>query len=98
MRARYAFPTLALTAAFAALAGLAPGADDGKKDPPPKFTPEQVQFYEKQVRPLLRKNCYECHAGKMRQSGLKLDSRAALAAGGDSGPALDPKDPAGSLL
>jgi hypothetical protein len=42
------------------------------------------------IRPVLVKNCYECHStesGKAR-GGLKVDSRDALQRGGDSGPAV----------
>src|SRR4051794_29181231 len=81
----------------AALVGLSPGADD-KKTAPPKFTAEQIDFYEKQVQPILQKNCYKCHAGKQDSGGMKLDSRAGLLAGGDTGPAIDVKKPAASLI
>ncbi|MFO0903993.1 MAG: PSD1 and planctomycete cytochrome C domain-containing protein [Pirellulales bacterium] len=54
-------------------------------DPP---SPEQLEFFERQVRPLLVQHCYACHAKGQKKGGLTLDSRAALLAGGDSGPAL----------
>src|SRR5262249_39579519 len=86
---------LALTAFF--LAALAPGAGDAKQAGS-KFTPEQIAFYEKQVRPILQKNCYECHVGKKHSGGLRMDSRAALLRGGDTGPAIDLKKPDESLI
>ena len=54
-----------------------------------KFTPAQLEFFEKKIRPVLATHCYECHggAGKLR-GGLRLDSREALIKGGDSGPAV----------
>lgn len=48
---------------------------------------------------LLEARCFQCHAGAKGKGGLKLDSRQALLAGGDSGPAFDPSAPArGHLL
>lgn len=59
---------------------------------------EQVRFFENEVRPLLVKHCYECH-GKDDVSGeLRLDSRAAMLQGGESGPAIVPGKPDESLL
>ena len=66
----------------------------------PQFTAEQIEFFEKEVRPLLVENCLDCHdpeAGEMG-GGLSLASRADLLAGGDSGPAIEPGDPINSLL
>lgn len=63
-------------------------------------TAEQLEFFEKDVRPLLAKHCYECHsAGAKRiEAKLLLDSRAAQLEGGDSGAAIVPGDPDKSLL
>ncbi|MBI3865041.1 MAG: PSD1 domain-containing protein [Planctomycetia bacterium] len=47
---------------------------------------------------VLARNCLECHNASDRKGGLNLASRAAALSGGDSGPALKPGDPAGSLL
>src|SRR4051812_20312954 len=94
MAGRYILPLL-LFAALAGLAALAPA--DEKKDAP-TFSADQLAFYEKQVKPILQQNCYKCHTGKKRQGGLKLDSRASLIEGGDTGPAIDLKKPAGSLI
>ncbi len=61
---------------------------------------EGIEFFESRIRPLLVKNCYECHSGqaKIVQGKLRLDSRDALRRGGESGAALVPGDVAGSLL
>ncbi|MBL8891326.1 MAG: PSD1 domain-containing protein [Planctomycetaceae bacterium] len=66
----------------------------------PDFTPEQLEFFERQVRPILVQRCYECHdpANAEPGGGLSLASRADILAGGDSGPAIDTSDPLGSLL
>jgi Protein of unknown function (DUF1553)/Protein of unknown function (DUF1549)/Planctomycete cytochrome C len=63
-------------------------------------TPAQLQFFEKQVRPVLVEHCYECHSAgaKKIKGGLRLDSRQAVLRGGDSGPAVEPGEPEKSLL
>ncbi len=57
-----------------------------------------IEFFEKSVRPLLVKHCYECHSGKEVDGGLRLDSRAAVLKGGDTGAAVVEKSPNKSLL
>ena len=70
-----------------------------KADAAPAFTPEQVAFYEKEVKPLLAQHCLKCHGAEAKvKGGLNLATRAGALAGGDTGPAFDPKDPAASLL
>ncbi len=50
-------------------------------------------FFEAKIRPVLTQYCFECHAGKKRYGGLKVDSLEALLAGGhDEGPAVIPGD------
>ncbi|MCA9115895.1 MAG: PSD1 domain-containing protein [Planctomycetaceae bacterium] len=49
------------------------------------FTPAQLEFFEKQVRPVLAEHCYSCHGAKKQEGGLRLDSRAAILRGSDSG-------------
>ena len=63
-------------------------------------TPQQLEFFEKDVRPLLVKYCYECHStnAKRVEASLLLDSRKAHLDGGDSGPAIVPGDADDSLL
>lgn len=59
-----------------------------------------TEFYEKKVRPLLVKHCYECHSEKAgeRQGGLLLDRPSGWLEGGDSNKAVVPGDPSSSLL
>jgi mono/diheme cytochrome c family protein len=59
-----------------------------------------VEFFEKNVRPVLVEQCFDCHsaAAKKTKGGLQLDSRAKLLAGGDTGPAIIPGKPEESLL
>ncbi len=62
-------------------------------------TDEQVEFFEKRVRPVLVERCYECHqAEKKTKGGLALDHREGLLKGGDTGPALVAGEPDKSLL
>src|SRR5262245_29601276 len=55
-------------------------------------------FFEKKVRPLLTENCLGCHGPQKQRGGLRLDSRAGVMTGGDSGPAIVPGKPDESLL
>ncbi|HMO66085.1 MAG TPA: DUF1549 domain-containing protein, partial [Verrucomicrobiota bacterium] len=50
------------------------------------------------VQPLLDSRCVSCHGPDKVKGGLRLDSREALLAGGDSGPALVPGQPSDSLI
>ena len=63
-----------------------------------KLTPEQIEFFETQVRPLLVEQCHQCHGGEKQKAGLRLDSREAALLGGENGPALVPGKPEASLL
>ncbi len=66
--------------------------------PPPD--PPAREFFEKKVRPLLARHCFECHGAEADEPGgnLRIDSRPSLLAGGDSGPAIVPGKPDKSLL
>ncbi|GIW88148.1 MAG: cytochrome c [Isosphaeraceae bacterium] len=55
-------------------------------------------FFEAKVRPLLIDRCQKCHGAEQAKSGLRLDSRAGMEAGGESGPAVVPGKPQESLL
>ena len=57
-----------------------------------------VEFFEKQVRPILVDHCQECHCAADVNGGLRLDSGPAVRSGGDSGPAVVPGDPESSNL
>lgn len=61
-------------------------------------TAEQIEFFEKQVRPLLAEHCFRCHGPKQQKSGLRVDHISSLLTGGDSGPAVVPGRPDESLL
>ena len=59
-----------------------------------------LEHFEKRVRPLLAENCYSCHSSEAPSvfAGLRLDSKAGVLRGGDSGPAAVPGDSSASLL
>jgi len=59
---------------------------------------QELDRFEKNVRPLLLARCSKCHGEEKSQGGLRLDSAAALAAGGDSGPVVAAGKPDDSLL
>ncbi len=65
---------------------------------PPAPTDEGATFFESKVRPVLVEHCISCHGEKKQQGGLRLDTRAGVRAGGDSGPALVPGKPGESRL
>src|SRR5439155_9086307 len=62
--------------------------------------PDDIEFFEKKIRPVLSQQCYACHsaASKPLQGGLQVDSRDGLLKGGGSGSAVVPNDPSKSLL
>jgi hypothetical protein len=64
------------------------------------ITPEQLEFFEKNIRPVLVQNCYVCHSEeKGKNKGeLTLDTRDGIRAGGDRGPAVVPGKPDESIL
>ena len=63
-----------------------------------KPDPARLEFFEKKVRPVLENHCLACHGAGKQKAGLRLDSRAAMLRGGESGPVVQPKDPAASRL
>lgn len=61
---------------------------------------QQTEHFEKHIRPLLVRHCYECHSGASNElkGGLRLDFKDGLLKGGDSGPAIVPGNARQSLL
>lgn len=51
--------------------------------------PDAPDFH-KQVRPILEASCIECHGVEKQKGDLRMDTRANLLKGGDSGPAMVP--------
>src|SRR5438034_8146810 len=62
------------------------------------FSSEAIQFFEMKIRPLLQNNCVGCHNNQKPTSGLSLESREALLAGGNHGTIVQPGNPEQSLL
>ena len=63
------------------------------------ISPQDREFFENRIRPILAQECYECHrTGGKQKGGLALDHRAALLKGGDRGQVITPGKPATSLL
>ena len=86
---------------FVALAvALVPAAAMAQQSASPNPNAEQLDFFEKKIRPVLVEHCYECHAtdAKSIQGGLSLDTAQGLLRGGDSGPALVPHQGDSSLI
>ena len=63
-------------------------------------TPQQIEFFESRIRPVLVASCYPCHgpATAVPMGGLRVDSRDMLLRGGKSGPAITPGDADASRL
>ncbi|MBL9130522.1 MAG: hypothetical protein JNG86_04935, partial [Verrucomicrobiaceae bacterium] len=62
------------------------------------FPPDQIEFFEKNVRPVLAERCYDCHGAHKHQNGLRLDSRDAVIRGSDYGKVVEPGNPSASKL
>jgi len=91
-------PALPFLLATASLAGAAIAPNSPAT--PDKPDAAGVEYFEKFIRPVLAKSCYDCHSkesGKQK-GGLLLDTREGIRMGGDSGHAVVPGNPAESLL
>lgn len=64
----------------------------------PERAHAEMVFFESQVRPLLAEHCWSCHGPEKQNGDLRLDSAAAFAKGGESGPSIDSEDRSASLL
>jgi len=90
MTPRFQFPSLVL-GSFAVATSLAAAADTA-------FPPDQIEFFEKSVRPVLADRCYDCHGAHKHQNGLRLDSRDAVIRGSDYVKVVEPGNPSASKL
>ena len=61
---------------------------------------QETNFFEKKIRPILSKNCYECHSAKSKslKAGLLLDRKAGWVSGGKKGAVIIPGQPGKSIL
>ena len=64
----------------------------------PAGADEREAFFESRIRPVLIEKCFTCHGGDKTSSGLRVDARAHLIQGGDSGAAIVPGDAEASRL
>ncbi|HEX3135537.1 MAG TPA: c-type cytochrome domain-containing protein, partial [Planctomycetota bacterium] len=87
---RSALPCIrVLTVALGVLVAVMPlsAADQRASDP------EGIEFFERQIRPLLAEACYSCHSAEAKKlkGGLRVDTYAGMLVGGTSKkPALVP--------
>jgi hypothetical protein len=63
-------------------------------------TPAGIEFFEKEIRPVLATRCYGCHSSKLKSpmGGLVLDTKRGMKSGGNGGPVVVPGSPAASRL
>lgn len=90
MTQRFQFPFLVLGGLAVACVSFASAVE--------AFPPDQIEFFEKNVRPVLAERCYDCHGEHKHQNGLRLDSRAAVVRGSDYGKVVEPGNPSASKL
>lgn len=80
-----------------------PTAASAPTDSAPAFSADDLDFFEKKIRPVLVRHCEECHSAAAAKSnrlkgGLLVDSRDGLLKGGESGAAVVPSNVEDSLL
>ncbi|MFP6658098.1 MAG: DUF1549 domain-containing protein, partial [Pirellulales bacterium] len=73
------------------------------RDSAAEFDKKGLDYFESKIRPVLVKNCYQCHSAKAASEGklkgkLQLDTREGARRGGETGPAVVPGKPNESLL
>ncbi|MCG3196252.1 MAG: hypothetical protein GHCLOJNM_00724 [bacterium] len=71
--------------------------DPTKEKPLPPPAARKVEFTA-DIRPILESKCFSCHGAAKQRAGFRLDTRAGLLAGGNTGPAVAPGDSTRSLL
>ena len=79
-----------------------PAADTAAETAHAGVTPDQLQFFEKNIRPVLVQSCYKCHSSEPTakvKGGLTLDTKQATLLGGESGhPGVTPGSVAQSTI
>ena len=97
MKPKHFSLAILLSATFALFAG-AFSLRAQEKTPEKIFAPQEIEYFETNVRPLLFDKCFSCHNDKVQQGGLRLDSREAALKGGTNGIAIVLADPEKSKL
>ncbi len=88
-----------VTIAAASMAGLATLSLSAAEEPgSAPFAPEQIEFFETKIRPVLADNCLKCHEGIHAKSGLQLDTRAGWLKGSDYRKVINAENPAESAV
>ena len=59
---------------------------------------ERAAQFEREIRPVLISQCLKCQGESKQECGIRLDTRAGVLQGGESGPALVAGNPDESLL
>jgi mono/diheme cytochrome c family protein len=72
------------------------GAVDLSKLPP--AATQQGVTYEKDIRPILEKNCFGCHGERMQKAKLRLDSLETALKGSNNGAVLEKGKSANSKI
>ncbi|MDF1812756.1 MAG: PSD1 and planctomycete cytochrome C domain-containing protein [Verrucomicrobiales bacterium] len=62
------------------------------------FPPEQIAFFETEIRPVLVDNCLKCHTGAKARVGLQLDHRDGWLKGSDYRKVINPHNAAESVI
>lgn len=78
------------------LTQFAPGAQSAARPKPTDVA--QADIYLDVIGPLFSDKCVSCHNEQKRRGGLSLVDYAAVRKGGESGPVIEPGNPAGSEL
>ena len=68
------------------------------RERPEAFSPDEIRFFENEVRPILSNKCSGCHNARLLTSGFSVESRKAILKGGNRGVAVSPGSPEQSRL
>ena len=102
MKTRFAFRSLlnaaCCGAALFAFAPVAASAADAKPIPVAEVKRDGPVDFEKEILPILKKNCTACHNASKAESDLSLENPVAILKGGSSGPGAVAKQGAESLI
>ena len=90
------FRIAACWAVLATGAAAVPAAAAAAGEMPPAVN--RAVDFAADVQPILHTRCYACHGPSVQMNGLRFDRRDAALKGGHSGPAMLPRDSAGSAL
>ncbi len=61
-------------------------------------TPDEIEFFEKKIRPIFAEKCAVCHGEQLQTAGLKLTTAEGFFKGADTGPLFVKDDPENSRL